>query len=327
MEQPEPIQETNASAESPMAGEVPGASPAAQEVLANSAPGLKRFDFRHPSFLSTSEWRKLRLELDEFTESLGALLSTYFRLEFVLQIGKLDTLSFNELTTALATPTQLALFKLDPLRGISLLEIRPVIGMAMVDRLLGGPGQPASPRNLTDMETALLDQVVELILAEWRKQWSKVQELHPEILGHENNPRFLQSSSGETLMLIITLEARMGECVDQIQLAFPYSAVEPLIKSITKNSAPTAAPAAPQPPAIQWNSALEKIPLTITAQWPKFEMPTRALLDLKPGEFIEIKPELSEQIELHIGPVAKFKGRLGTAENKWAIQITDICKA
>lgn len=128
-------------------------------------------------------------------------------------------------------------------------------------------------------------------------------------------------------MLIITLEARMGECVDQIQLAFPYSAVEPLIKSINKNSAPTVAPAAPQPAAIEWNSALEKIPLSITAQWPKFQMPTRALLDLKPGEFIEIKPEHAEHIELHIGSVPKFKGRLGTAENKWAIQITEICKS
>jgi len=290
-----------------------------------SAP--KAFDFRHPSFLSSGEWRKLRIELDEFVESLGALLSTYLRLEFGLQLGKLQTLSFNEFTASVPSPTQLALFKLDPLRGISLLEIRPVIGMAMVDRLLGGPGQPTAPRNLTDMETALLDQVVELILGEWRKQWARVQDLHPEILGHENNPKFLQSSSGDTLMLVITLEARMGECVDQIQLAFPYSAVEPLIKTLAQNAAPTAAPVpAPPVPAIKWNQALNEIPITLTAQWPAIKMSTRALLTLRPGEIIDLDPAHSEQIELRIGNVAKFKARLGTHESKWAVQITEISK-
>src|SRR5690349_1721872 len=102
-----------------------------------SSPAAKPFDFRHPVFLSSAEWRKLRVELEEFVESIGALLSTYLRLEFGLQIGKLHTVSFNEFTTTVPTPTQLALFKLEPMRGISILEIRPLIGSAIVDRLLG----------------------------------------------------------------------------------------------------------------------------------------------------------------------------------------------
>ena len=36
-----------------------------------SAPeaGAQRFDFRHPVFLSSAEWRKLRMEVDEFVEA------------------------------------------------------------------------------------------------------------------------------------------------------------------------------------------------------------------------------------------------------------------
>jgi flagellar motor switch protein FliM len=201
--------------------------------------------------------------------------------------------------------------------------------MAIVDRLLGGPGQPAAERNLTEMEIALLDQVVELFLSEWSKQWSKTQELRPEILGHENNPKFLQSSSGDTLLLAITLEARMGECVDQVQLALPYSAIEPLVKKISQHPsapAPTGAAAPPPAPAVKWNRALDEVPLTLSAQWPSFKLATRALLSLKPGEVLELKPELSEQIEVRIGNLVKFKGRLGTHEEKWAVQITDVFK-
>ena len=107
--------------------------------------GGRRFDFRHPVFLSSAEWRKIRAEVEEFTESLGALLSTYLRMDFGLQLAKLDTGPFNEFTAALAPATHLSLFKLEPLRGVSVMEIRPSIGLAIVDRLLGGPGQPAKP--------------------------------------------------------------------------------------------------------------------------------------------------------------------------------------
>jgi len=307
----------------------PVAEKAAEPLVSTAASAARPFDFRHPVFLSSAEWRKLRVELDEFVESIGALLSTYLRLEFGLQIGKLHTVSFNEFTTTVPTPTQLALFKLEPMRGISILEIRPLIGTAIVDRLLGGPGQPINPpRNLSEMEIALLDQVVQVFLTEWSKQWRKVQELRAEILGHENNPKFLQSSSGDTIMLVATLEARMAECVDQIQLAFPYSTLEPLVKKLTQSSTPTpgSVPNAPPQPAIKWNSALDDVPMPVIAQWPAMKMTTRALLALKPGEILELKPELSEKIEIRVGSMTKFKGRLGTRENKWAIQITEICK-
>ena len=294
---------------------------------AEKTPASQPFDFRHPVFLSSGEWRKLRMEADEFVESLGALLSTYFRLELGMQVGKLQTLPFNELTSLLPASTQLSLFKLDPLRGISFMEVRPKLAHTMVDRLLGGPGQPPeTPRNLTDMEVALLDQVVQIILTEWCKQWKKLQDLRPEILGHENSPKFLQTSSGDTMMLSLTLDVRMAESTDQLQLVFPYSTLEPLVKKLTASAAPAPAPVAATPPSIKWNSSLDNVPVNIVAQWPKLKISTRELLGLKVGEILELKPQMSEAIELKIGALTKFKGRLGTRENKWTVQISEILK-
>lgn len=286
------------------------------------------FDFRHPVFLSSPEWRKLRMEVGEFVESLGALLSTYFRLEFSLQLGRLQTTPFSEFCSSLPSPTHLSIFKLEPLRGVSVLELRPAIGLAIVDRLLGGPGQPASlDRDLTEMEVALLDQAVQIMLGEWCKQWARFQELRAEIFGHENNPKFLQCASGETTMLVVTLEARMGEIVDQIQLAMPYGSLEPLVQKLTQSSGPAAAPPSAAPPAQKWNQKLDDLVVTLTAQWPPLRLPTRALAGLKAGDVLDLVPEASDRIELRAGKVTKFKGRLGTRDGKWAVQILSICKA
>jgi len=290
-----------------------------------SGPAGRRFDFRHPVFLSSSEWRKIRMETAEYAESLAALLSTYLRLECGVQLAKIETAPFNDFTATLPNPTHITLFKLEPLRGISVIDVRPAIGLAMIDRLLGGPGKPAAPdRNLTDMEAALMDQVVQLALGEWCKQWRRFQELRAEILGHENNPRFLQSASGETVMLIVTLEARMGESSGQIQLALPYSAFEPILTELTGTAEPPPGP--PPAQALKWNRNLDAVPLSLKARWPAFKMSARELLNLKPGEFLPLPPGGAEQIELRAGAAAKFTGRLGTRDEKWAVQISEISK-
>lgn len=306
-------------------------APAAPDAAApETGKAARRFDFRRPVFLSSPQWRKLRMEVEEFVESLGALLSTYLRLDFALQLGKLQTIPFAEFSAALPARTQLALFSLEPLRGVSILELRPAIGLAMVDRLLGGPGKPASlERDLTEMEVALLDQAVQIMLGEWCKHWAKFQELRAEITGHENNPKFLQCASGETSLLVLTLEARMGETVDQLQLAFPYQTVEPLISKLTESSAQAAPPssgAAQASAGKSWNGHLDDVPLTLTAQWPSLRIPTRSALALKPGDVLDLQPEGSEKVELRVGKVAKFRGRLGTRDGKWAVQINTIFK-
>jgi flagellar motor switch protein FliM len=309
------------------------APPAPEEPVQESAPVApeqeetgKRFDFRHPVFLSSAEWRKIRAEVEEFTEALGALLSTYLRVDFGLQLAKLDTIPFNDFTAGMPSATQLTVFKVEPLRGVSVLEIRPSIGLGFVDRMLGGPGKPATlDRHLTEMEVALMDQLVQLVLNEWCKPWKRFQELRPEILGHENNPKFLQSSGGDTIMLVVTLEARMGECTGPLQLAVPYTAFEPILTKLTQSSA-TPASTAPAGPTVKWNRNLDSLPIQLKAKWPAFRLTTRDLMKLKVGEVLPLQAHAADRVELLVGKLAKFRGRLGTREQKWAVQITEISK-
>jgi flagellar motor switch protein FliM len=317
----EPAAETQAPVNS--------ASISIEPAAAESAPGApQRFDFRHPVFLSSAEWRKLRMEIEEFVESTGSLLSTYLRLDLTLQLGKLHTHTFGEFTSSLPSPTHITLFKNDPLRGISLLEIRSGIAQAIVDRLLGGPGKGSgADRNLTDMEVALMDQFVQMIIDEWCKMWDKLQELRGEILGHENNAKFLQCASSDTLLLGIVLNLRMGESEGEIQLALPYTPLEPLINKLAQLGAPPATqPASAAPAAQKWTQNLDKVPMTMNACWPAIKLPTRALMGLTVGSVIDLSAEDAERLEMRVGPKVKFRGRLGMRDKTWAVQITEVCK-
>ncbi len=100
---------------------------------------------------------------------------------------------------------------------------------------------------MSEIELALLEQVVQLIIAEWCSHWAKLKELKPVLLGHESNGRFVQTAPPETIMLVLTLEAGIGECVERMQIGFPYAPLEPSIRKLSQTVAETHAEAIVSP--------------------------------------------------------------------------------
>lgn len=299
--------------------------PAGQKDKADPE-AVQPFDFRQPAYLSASEMRKLRLRHEEFIRSLAARLSIYLRLEFSLQISKLQTLHYQKFVEALPNATHLTLFKAEPLRGICLLEIPPRLGLTIVDRLLGGPAHSVNlGRDLSEIEMALLDQAVDVILGEWCNHWTSIQDLRPVLLGHENNGRFLQTSPHDTVMLVLAMEARIGDCLEQIQIAFPYYTLDPLIRqiitSLSEDQNETRSHHNSGP--VIWNRRLDDVRVPLTAEWSEIEVTARALTRLKVGDTIEFGFDCADRVEVKLAGIEKFRGRLGTRDGCWAVQLTE----
>jgi flagellar motor switch protein FliM len=299
------------------------------EKEARLKESIQPFDFRNPVFLSPPELRKLRVEHDEYIQRLAALLSIYLRMEFGLQMSKLQTLPYRAFTETVGSPAHLVLFKVEPLRGVCILDITPRLGLTIVDRLMGGAGHAvAQAHDLSDIEAALLDQVVQIIISEWCNHWRGIQELRPVVLGHENSGQFLQTAHSDTVMLVMTLEGRMSDCLEQIQLAFPYPTIEPLVRQLglkLNGDTQLANSAAAQKP--KWNTELEKAKIPVTAEWPALEMTARDLTNLKVGDVLPLDGEVVNNVRLRLASLPKFVGRLGTTGSKWAVEITQTIKS
>src|ERR1700677_4511030 len=102
---------------------------------------IRGHDFRQSGFLAPSELRRIRLRHEQFIRSLAARLAIFLRLEFGLQLSKVQIGGYQNFTENLPSPTHITLFKTEPLKGIGLLVIPPKLGLTLVDRLLGGAGQ------------------------------------------------------------------------------------------------------------------------------------------------------------------------------------------
>jgi flagellar motor switch protein FliM len=285
---------------------------------------LPTHDFRAPAFLTQQQWRKLRLEQEDFVRSLSGRLTNYLRLEVSLRISRLETMAYRDLVTSRTEPSHFVLFKLEPLRGICLMEMSPHLGLTIVDRMLGGPGQASSvTRDLSEIERALLDQILLMTLAEWSQRWSKAQVLSPMVLGHETSGRYLQSAPADTMFLVLAIETRLGNCADEFVLAFPCASLEPLVRQLNPplEAMPAAAERAAKPKP-KWPAAFNTISVPLSAQWPARLVSARQLTQLKVGDVIEWDANATTQVQVCLAQTAKFIGQLGAKDGRWAIEIT-----
>lgn len=289
---------------------------------------IQPYDFRNPVFLSQGDLRKLRLHHETFIKDLASRLSLFLRLEFGLQMSKLHTLSFDKFTESLNNPTYITVFKVEPLKGLCLLEMHPRLGLTIVDRLMGGPAHSINhEHDLSDIEHALLEQVVNLVMTEWCASWSAYEELRPTLLGYESNGRFLNTSPHDTIMLTMTMEAKIGDCMEQMQLAVPFHTLEGLVRRLGQNIDSSAVEGAPRVGATpNWNRQFDEIQVPVTAEWQGLDMTARQVACLSEGDFIRLDPSLSDQVRIRLSQITKFNGTLGVADNRWAVQLKEVIK-
>lgn len=284
---------------------------------------VRGHDFRQSGFLAASELRRIRLRHEQFIRSLAARLAIFLRLEVTVQLGKLQIVGYQKFIESLPSPTHISMFRTEPLKGVGLLVMPPRLSLTFVDRLLGGPGQvPQVARDLSEIEIALTDQIAMLLLTEWCSQWPEMRDLRPVLLGHENNSRFLQTAPPETAMLILSLEAALGEDREPIMLAFPYATVEPLVRLLSpalQESDPTPA----RPAKLRWTPGFDAVRVNACAEWRGLEISAAEIARLAVGQVLMLAPGCAAQVQLRLSKVPKFLGRPGVCGNKWAVQLTD----
>ncbi|MFI5337248.1 MAG: flagellar motor switch protein FliM [Opitutales bacterium] len=289
---------------------------------ASAAAKVEAYDFRNPAFLSEVELRRLRLLHEDFIRYLSARLSLFLRMEFGLKMAKLTTVTYSKFTETLPSPTHICLFKTDPLVGVGVIDINPRLALTIADRLLGGRGHSVkAERYLTEIEMALLEDIIMIFLEEWCSQWKSEQDLHPHILGHENNGRFLQTSPKDAIVLALSLEVNFGDCSEQIQIGVPYYTIEPLVKKMqARRQKDTAVDIVEKHSG--WQRAYDHITMPVRAEWDALQLTLREVSSLRVGDVIELPGTLLQQTRLLLNGTPKFIGTIGLDTDRVAVQLT-----
>ncbi len=269
---------------------------------------VQAYDFRSPVFLTPGELRRLRIRHEEFVRGLSSSISLYLRMEFLLQMSKLETISYRNMLESLPVPSHLTLFRLPPLNGICLFDLSPRLGLTMIDRMLGGPGHSVkNEREFTDIEKEILQNIIGLILKEYAGSWLRYQKLDFEIIEHENTARFLKIVEPDEVMLFLEMEARFGDCVSSMRLIIPYITIEHMVEKLMseisadhpKSALKTSGPSDHAAP-------FYNIPVPLSAHWKGFTISLRDLRHLGVGDTLWMESDKVENAIVQLGAIPKF---------------------
>ena len=278
-------------------------------------------DFRNPAFLTEAELRRLRILHEDFIRYLAARLALLLRMECSLKMTRLTTLTYAKFTENLPSPTHICLFKAEPLLGVGVLDLNPRLALTLVDRMLGGRGHSVkAERYLTEIETALLEDILNVVLEEWCSQWKGAPELHPQIIGHESNGRFLQTSPRDAVVLALTVEFSFGDCSELIQIGVPFYTIEPLVKALeSRRHQEAEAPAPTLPP--EWRTVYEQVQIPVRAEWNLADLPLREIASLHVGDVLELPLGILERTNVLLSGTPKFGGTVGLEGDRVAVTV------
>ncbi|MBN2532482.1 MAG: flagellar motor switch protein FliM [Spirochaetales bacterium] len=286
---------------------------------------IKIYDFKRPDKFSKDQIRTVSIMHETFARLTTTSLSAQLRSLVHVHVASVDQLTYEEFIRSIPNPTTLAVINMDPLKGSAILEIDPAVTFSIIDRLFGGHGEGTKlSRDLTDIEQAVMEGIIVRILGNMREAWSTVIDLRPRLGQIETNPQFAQIVPPTEMVVLVTLETKVGEVEGMMNFCIPYLTIEPIISKLS---------------AQYWYSSVRRgtttenlnilrdrlstIDVTIVAEIGSINLKVRDVLALRLGDVIRLySVRVGDPMVLRIGTRKKFLCRPGVVGNKLAIQVT-----
>lgn len=290
----------------------------------NDTRKIKIYDFKRPDKFSKEQIRTVSIMHETFARLTTTSLSAQLRSLVHVHVASVDQLTYEEFIRSIPTPTTLAVINMDPLKGNAVLEIDPAITFSMIDRLFGGTGQGAKvSRDLTDIEQSVMEGIIVRILANMREAWTQVIDLRPRLGQIETNPQFAQIVPPSEMVVLVTLETKVGEEEGMMNFCIPYLTIEPII---SKLSSQFWFSSVRRSSTTQYLGTLKEklsdVDMDVVAEIGTINMPIRDVLALRVGDVVRLSTvRVGDPLSLSVGNKKKFYCQPGVVGKKIAVQI------
>lgn len=195
---------------------------------------VKIYDFRRPDKFTKDHIQILRSIHASFARLTTSMLAAGTGTNAGIHVASLDWLTYEEFIRSLPGQALMAVYNMKPLAGPVILEIDPSISGVLIECLCGGkPSGFKASRGITEIEKRIMDGIFRGFAANLCFSWKDIIELQPEFVSSGINPNSVNASLPGDMVMLISLEAKIGNVEGMVNIALPYITLEPLIERLT----------------------------------------------------------------------------------------------
>lgn len=258
---------------------------------------------------------------ERFARNLRVGLFNFIRRSPEISVGSVAVQRYSAFLRELAVPTNFNIVAIRPLRGSGMVVCEPTLVFGVIDTLYGGSGKYQTRiegRDFSATEQRVINRLVDVILAEYKKAWKGIYPLELDYQRSEMQPQFANIATPSEIVIATSFQLEIGDISGAIHFCFPYSTLEP-IRDVLYSST--------QGDSIEvdrrWVNVLTReiqaAEVTLVAEFAKADATIEQLMAMKKGDFIEL--EKPQSIQATVDGVPIFECHYGTHNAKYAIRV------
>ena len=300
----------------------------ADDISSGDERSTKNYDFRRPAKFSKEHLRTLEIIFEHYGRLLSTNLPVYLRKNIQVSVVNSEACTFSEFSTALANPVLLGIVSFEPLNGSIMVELAANLGFTMVDRMLGGPGNPLDKsRDFSERERTIVDKMMAVCITLLREPWKNVVDINPVLERVETNPQFAQIIAPSEMIAIVTLNIKIGDVEGLMNVCLPYFTLESVMDKLnTKYWFASMKESSDENYEEYIESVIRKVGMPIKAVLGKSTITVSDFVNLQCGDIIKLGSKVDSEMEIYVGNLKKFKALPGSSKDSYAVRVTQVLR-
>lgn len=289
---------------------------------------VKNYDFSRPTKFSKEHLRTLEIIFEHYSRLISTNLPVYLRKNVQVSVASSETVTFSEFSNALSNPSVLGIVNFAPLNGNIIIEIATNLCYTMLDRMLGGSGQPLEKsRDFSDIELTILQKLLVMFTQLMREPWKNVVEISPVLSRLETNPQFAQVIAPSDMIAIVTLNMKIGDVEGMVNICLPFFTLEDVMDKLnTKYWFSTMQENHDEHYEEYIESMIRRVDISIKAVLGRSTISVNDFLNLQVGDCIRLDSRVDTDMNVYVGNIKKFTALPGTDRDSYAVQITSVIR-
>jgi flagellar motor switch protein FliM len=290
---------------------------------------IRTLDFSQPTKFTIELRHRIARAIDQLCQALNGRLTAELKKEVEFSVAEVDQQTWAAAKARLpADSIAIAVREGQSVERQMLLGVEPLLVLQALECLLGGEASQApNDRHLSEVDWALADGLLDLIVGELSAAWAELGA--PELVRGEID---MEGDAGVLMALgEPTFTVKLASAIDgqssALSLLIPWAAVEPLTESARGSAGGRSAHADVNggPEALRRGLAAAQV--LLRAEVGSVQMPIERMLELQPGALVELNARAKDGVLVFAEGVSLGRGRAGRAGARRAIKLESMSES
>jgi flagellar motor switch protein FliM len=288
--------------------------------------GVRPYDFTSQERIIRGRMPGLEMANEAFARLFRSSVSNLIMKFVDISVQNMEIIKFGDFIKTIPVPSSINIFKMDPLKGYSLLVMEAPLVFAFIEFFFGGASAQhikTEGRAFTPIEQRVVKRVVNIALKDMANAWGGISPIKPEYIGSEINPQFVTIVTPAEIVISIEILIEIEDFAGRMFFCIPYSMVEPvkekLYSGIHGDKFET---------DHRWAKVMKQVLMEtyvdVTVEIGSLVITFGDIMKFEVGTVINLGKAITDELIVKVEGLPKFKGIPGFSRGNQAVKLTRV---